>query len=123
MVGAGGGGGAAVGAAICSGIIDTTRRGRGALKSCTRVPLILGSYTGSEVRGDFRTGAISAAFCAVLRRASRVDIGFFKNGKPFFGFCGSITGDKPAPLRCARVAGSVASLVPAGLLLLPDCAP
>lgn len=84
--------------------------GRGALKSWTLVPLIRGSYEGSAGFCDSGRGRISGTFCEAFRRMSRVDMGFFRNGKPFFPFCVSADcGDAES------MGGSEVSLVPAGL--------
>ncbi len=58
----------------------------------------------------------SAAFCPVLLLISSVDIGFFKNGRPFFPFCVSGATD-----GTDRVAGSLASLLLACGLLPGFC--
>lgn len=58
----------------------------GALKSWTRVPLIRGSYMGSSLRLN-GSGRRSGTCWLVFLLINRVDIGFLRKGKPFFGFC------------------------------------
>lgn len=56
---------------------------------------------------------MSEAFWPVLRRINSVETGFLRNGKLLFAFC--VSGARALPLWWAKLDGSVASLVPAGL--------
>lgn len=94
---------------MLTSVLETSLRGLGALKSCTLVPLIRGSYVGSLICVFIGSGNISGAFWLVLLLISSVDMGFFKKGNPFFPFWDSIT-----VAVMARLGGSLISLVPAG---------
>ncbi len=66
-----------------------------------------GSYVGSV---SWVAGKKSGTFCPVRLLISKVDIGFFRNGRPFLARCAS--GGLAAVEE--RGGGSPASLVPAG---------
>lgn len=90
-------------AAFVVSLLGTTRFGLGALKSWTLVPLIRGSNVGSITLGN---GCSSGAGCAVFLLINKLDIGFFKKGRPRFPLC--VSGAAVGPV------GSLAILAPVG---------
>lgn len=82
---------------------------RGALKSCTRVPLMRGSYAGSSLSAERGSGRTSGTFWLAFLRINKVDMGFLRKGRPFLVFCRSTWLS-----TLGTAVGSVASLIPGG---------